>query len=388
MELNETPAEQGFRNEFRSWLGDHLPEVWGRAEHPTGLDAEEEYALRRRFDEALYRDGWAGLTWPKEYGGRGGRLYEQMIFAEECARAQAPEVFNRLGLGIVGPTLIQFGTADQKTQHLRSMLASERIWCQGFSEPGAGSDLAALSTRATLAGDKFIINGQKIWTTLGQYADYCFLLARTNPDQPRHKGITALILDMKQPGVSVRPIHQINGSSDFNEVFLNDVEVPVGNVIGEVDGGWAVAMAALSFERSTNFIARQVRLVAELDALMTYARDNKGRISARQLDDLLDVSIRVTALKLTVLRHIAALEAGASPGPENNSTKVFWSETHQRLASIALEMFGSSAFQAETRQHDIPWAFIYLSSRAESIYAGTSEIQRNIIAERGLGLPR
>ncbi len=388
MELNETPEEQHFREELRAWLARYVPEVQGQNEPGAISNSQGEYARRKRFDQLLYQHGWAGLTWPKEYGGRAGRLYEQLIFAEEAASAGAPEIFNRLAIGIVGPTLMRFGTPKQKARYLPKMLSSEEIWCQGFSEPNAGSDLAQLSTRATRSGNHFDVNGQKIWTTLGQYADYCFLLARTSLDKPRHRGITALMVNMKQDGVEVRPIPQINGSHEFNEVFFTDVLVPEDNVIGEVDGGWEVAMTALSFERSTNFITRQVRLTWELDQLLNYAREHRREMTAGLLEELLQITISVTSLRLAVLRHIAALEDGRIPGPENNASKIFWSETHQRLTSLALSILGEKAFVLGDGRVTPDWAYAYLSSRAESIYAGTNEILRNIIAERGLGLPR
>ena len=385
MEIYETLEEQAFRKEFRQWLVQYLPEVSADLHSLQDAKMDPESARRREFDRLLYRHGWAGLTWPREYGGRGGRLYQLLIFAEETARAQAPEVFNRLALGIVGPVLMRYGTEAQKSHYLPKMLSSEDIWCQGFSEPNAGSDLAALSTRAIRKGSEFVVNGQKIWTTLGQYADYCFLLARTSPDKPKHRGITAFIMNMRQDGITVRPIRQINGSQEFNEVFINDAVISADQVIGDVDGGWDVAMTALSFERSTNFINRQVRLTEDLTRLLSYARAHREHLAGDLTEQIVDIAISVHSLRLTVLRHIAELENGDRiPGPENNASKVFWSETHQQLASLALAMAGEQPHDAEYSQ----WAFSYLSSLGESIYAGTNEIQRNIIAERGLGLPR
>ncbi|HVA05412.1 MAG TPA: acyl-CoA dehydrogenase family protein, partial [Acidimicrobiales bacterium] len=272
MDLRETKEELTFRRDFRQWLEETLPGVQSAQEPPLASSEEQIYAERRRFDRALHRGGWSGITWKREYGGRGGSLTEQMIFAEECARAAAPEVFNRGGLGVMGPTVADCGTEEQRRRFLPAILASDEIWCQGFSEPDAGSDLAGLKTWAEAVEGGWSVRGQKIWTTLGHYADFCMLLARTSREAKKHHGLTMFIVPMQQPGVVVRPIRQIAGDQEFCEVFFDGAFVPTENLIGQVGDGWSVAMVTLGHERSTHFIGRQVRLGQEVTALVELVR--------------------------------------------------------------------------------------------------------------------
>ena len=390
MRLGQTDDEMDLRSDIRSWLSDVLPEVWGSESQPDRISESEEYAVRRRFDAVAFRDGWAGISWPEEYGGRGGSLLDQIIFSEECERAGAPEVFNRVGVGIIAHAIMLFGSEEQKRRHLPVILSGKEIWCQGFSEPDAGSDLASLSTRAVSDGEEWIVDGQKVWTTLAGFSHYCLLLARTDPNEPKHRGITAFLLPMDQPGVEVRPIRQINGDHEFAEVFFNGAAVPAGGLLGAPGQGWEVAMGALEFERSTNFMRRQVRLTLDIEDLVRTAQANSAKLSASLRSRLTDLLVRSECLRFTVWRSVAEIGKSGRPGVLANASKVYWSETHQAAAEFALELqqalgHPESPEMVASRARRV---IGYLSSRAATIYAGTSEIQRNIVAERGLGLPR
>ena len=378
---------EAFRSEVRAWLKRELPGV--RELAPTGRrpTEDDELAVRRRFDVALWAGGWAGISWPKQYGGRGGTLTEQAIFFEECARLNAPGLFNRVAIGIVGPALMWHGSEDQKSSHLPAILACREVWCQGFSEPDAGSDLGSLTTKAKREHDGWCVSGQKTWSTLGSHADYCFLLARTGRPEDRHRAITAFIVPMGAEGVSVRPIQQINGSREFSEILFHEVLIPEDNVVGGIGDGWKVAMTALTYERSTNFVERQIRLWLQAEYLFNQAM-RMPALDKRLENRLLDIYVKAEALRCTVWANLGEYDRGVHPGTESNASKVFWSETYQELCDVALEIVGLDAFrdQADPDSHD--WLDSYLAARASTIYAGTSEIQRNIIAERALGLPR
>jgi alkylation response protein AidB-like acyl-CoA dehydrogenase len=378
-----------FSDDLREWLAQALPSVWGSPTRPVRPGEAEDMEMRRRFDRALYAAGWAGLSWPSEYGGKDAPIEWERVLAEESAEAGAPERYNRVGLGIVAPALINHGSQAQRARYLRPLLASDEIWCQGFSEPGAGSDLASLATRATLADGRWRITGQKVWTTLSAVADFCFLLARTGEPGSGHRGITAFIVPMRADGVTIRPIRQINGSAEFSEVFFDAAQTVPDPVIGTVGGGWQLAMSVLAYERSTNLLNRQVRLSIALRALRRAARQYRDSVPEPLLDDLVDVWIRAEALRHTVREHLAEIGGGHSPGIGNNATKVYWSQTYQALGNLALEMRGLAPDAGHALLADEPdWYDYYLGSRAASIYAGTDEIQRYIIAGRGLGLPR
>ena len=385
---NEFSADT-FRQELRAWLGRELPAVWGAPTRPVRPSEDDDMAMRRRFDRALYAAGWAGLSWPSAYGGRDAPIDCERILAEEATEAGAPERYNRVGLGIVAPAIIGSGSAAQKDRYLRPILNADEVWCQGFSEPNAGSDLASLSTRATLVDGSWRITGQKVWTTLSAVADFCLLLARTGEPGSTHRGITAFIVPMHQAGVTVRPIRQINDSTEFSEVFFDNAETAPDPVIGVVDRGWQLAMSVLGYERSTNLLNRQVRLDMTLRALRRAAGRYRDSVPEPLLDDLVDIWIRSAALQYTVRDHLAEIGRGESPGIGNNATKVYWSETYQALGDLALEIRGVVPPEGNELLDDEPdWYDFFLASRASSIYAGTDEIQRTIIAERGLGLPR
>ena len=347
-------------------------------------------ALDRDFQGKLVEAGYAGLSWPKEYGGRGASLIEQIIYIEETARAKAPLPVNLAGLTMAGPVLIRHGTEEQKARHLRPILTSEEIWCQGFSEPGAGSDLAALRTTAVLDGDDFVVNGQKVWTSWGHYARWCMLLVRTNPTAPKHRGITFLVADMQAPGVTVRPLRQISGDDDFNEVFFENVRIPRRNVVGEIDGGWNIAITCLMHERATLTFQRQ------LQSRVAFA-DMLPRIRERAASDpvlrqkLAQLHLEGEIIRLTAYRGLTRQLRGHAPGPEGSIEKLFWSEMYQRQFEVMLEALGPAGLLMPGSPHAVDdgrWPHLMLYSRGRTIAAGTSEVQRNIVADRVLGLPK
>jgi alkylation response protein AidB-like acyl-CoA dehydrogenase len=389
MDLSYSPEEEQFRAELRQWLEQNPP---GREPE----DLADWVAYGKAWQRKLYDAGWCGISWPREYGGRGATLIEQVIFQEEMARARTPMLINLAGLTMGGPVVIAHGTEEQKRRYLQKILSAEEIWCQGFSEPNAGSDLAALSARAELVGDEFVINGQKVWTSFARYADWCMLLVRTDPEAPKHKGITFLLVDMRSPGVTVRPLKQINGAEDFNEVFFEDVRVPRQNVIGAVNGGWQIAITTLMHERATLTFSRQLQSSVALADMIEFARawQRDGRTATEDAllrQDLAQAYIESAALRYTAYRSLTKTLRGGVPGPEGSMEKVFWSEMYQRMLETALRMQGPHGQLVKGSAHvpaDGTWPFLMLYSLGRTIAAGTSEIQRNIIAERVLGLPR
>jgi len=389
MDLAFTPAEERFRNELRAWLAANAP-----GPEPAELDAWVAYG--KAWQRKLYEAGWCGIHWPAEYGGRGASLIEQVIFQEEMARARTPLLINLAGLTMGGPVLIAHGTDEQKRRHLKKILAAEEIWCQGFSEPNAGSDLASLKTRAVLDGDEFVVNGQKVWTSFARYADWCMLLVRTDPDAPKHKGITFLLVDMHSPGVTVRPLKQISGEEDFNEVFFEDVRVPRANVVGAINRGWDITITCLMHERQTLTFSRQLQSTVALNDLLKSCRGRQlnGRpVCADPIlrQRLAAAYVESSAMRYTALRNLTKALRGHVPGPEGSIEKLFWSEMYQRMLEGALETLGPYAQLAEGCERAVDagiWPHLFLYSRGRTIAAGSSEIQRNIIAERVLGLPR
>jgi len=388
MDLSYTPDEERFRAELRAWLDANPP-----GPEPEPSDAWVAYG--KRWQRRLHEAGWCGVHWPKSYGGRGATLIEQIIFQEEMARARTPLLINLAGLTMGGPVLIAHGTEAQKQRHLQAILSADEIWCQGFSEPNAGSDLAALTTRAVLDGDSFVVNGQKVWTSFARYADWCMLLVRTDPEAPKHKGITFLLLDMHSPGVTVRPLKQINGDDDFNEVFLEDVRVPRANVVGAVNTGWDIAITTLMHERQTLTFSRQLQSRVALDELLALARRYPSAAPAAHQpllrQKLAAAYIDGEAMRYTALRNLTKALRGGIPGPEGSIEKLFWSEMYQRMLETALELEGPYSQLLKGSPHVLDagkWPHLMLYSRGRTIAAGSSEIQRNIIAERVLGLPR
>jgi alkylation response protein AidB-like acyl-CoA dehydrogenase len=374
VDLRDTPEEAAFRADLRAWIEANLTD---EIRHGRFEEAGREWS-RKLFDA-----GYAGLTWPKEYGGAGAPYSHQAIFLEEMARAEAPSHLGVIGLGMAGPTIVAHGTEAQKARYLRNILSTEEIWCQGFSEPDAGSDLSAVRTSARLDGDRFVVNGQKVWSSFAHIADWCIVVTRSDPESQRHAGLTYLLVDMHAPGVDVRPLRQITGEAEFNEIFFSDVEVPVANVVGEIGGGWAVAMTTLLHERGTLGFALTAALESQLQKLVALARE-RGATEV-QRDAIAREWIGLQAVRYTNYRALTTLMKTGIPGPEGSGSKLWWSEANQRVTKLALELLGP---EATVLNGDRYWQHQQLRSRGNTIEAGTSEILRNIIAERVLGLPR
>ena len=389
MDLNLTPNEQKFRDEFREWLGANLPAPW---QGGTNAEDRSDYIrYLREWQQKLYLGGWAGISWPQQFGGRGASLMEQAIFQEELARANAPQLIGTIGLSLVGPTIIAMGTDEQKARYLAPILSGEEIWCQGFSEPNAGSDLASLSTKAVRDGNDFVVNGQKIWTSFAQLADWCLQLVRTDTEAPKHKGITCLLVDMRSEGISVRPLRQMSGDSGFNEVFFSNVRIPVNQVLGTVNQGWTTAITALMNERANLGTAAQVVFKRNLEALIDRARTIQRNGSSATKDPIVRQKLAQAHLELEILRlntnrALTSLTKTGIPGPEGSIQKLYWSEWNQRLQQTAQEILGPFGQLLDFDKGT--WQYGYLRSRGNTIEAGTSEIQRNIIAERVLGFPK
>ncbi len=396
MDFDFTAEQEAFREEVREWLRTHLPEdLRGRGFAASRADRGHVDRLRA-WQRTMYEAGHVGMDWPPQYGGRGASLAEQIILYEEMARAQAPQPVNRGGLSMLGPTLITHGTEAQQKRFLPKILTAEEIWCQGFSEPNAGSDLANLQTRAVRDGDVFVVSGQKVWTSLAHVAEWGFFLVRTDANAPKHKGITFLLIDMHSPGITVRPLRQTTGEAEFNEVFLDTVRVPVENVVGEVNRGWEVAITTLAYERDLLTFIRNISLRNALDRLVELARGVKLNGDRGAADPLLRqklaaLVIHEKCLRLNGYRSLTRLLKGDQPGPEGSTSKLFWSQVDQELAEVATELLGpysqiahGSAWAPDEGQ----WGFYCLLARASTIRAGTSEILKNILGERVLGLPK
>jgi alkylation response protein AidB-like acyl-CoA dehydrogenase len=385
MRLTRSADERRIAEEVRSFLAAHMPDPLA-----APADFDERIAWLRDWQGRLHEAGLVNVSWPQEHGGRGATLGEQMVVEEELARAQAPELIGVVGLGVVGPSIVAHGTEEQKARWLPKILSGEEIWCQGFSEPGAGSDLASLRTVAEDRGDHWLVRGQKTWTSWAQYSRWCAVLARTDRDAPAHKGISYLVADMRSPGVDVRPLVQLTGDAEFSEVYFDDVVIPKDRIIGPVDAGWGIAMHTLAHERGPAVAARAVKLRVLLDQLIA---------DARRLDRLADEAVRAalarTHVQLEVLRAQSARTVGrmlatGRPGLETSIDKLQLTRAEQLLGDAALAVLGPAASYADP---DGPadvrhWQGVYLYGRAASIYGGSSQIQKNIIAERILGLPR
>src|SRR6266542_2858810 len=394
MDFRDTQEETAFREQLRGWLADNIPEGWGQPGYrePQG---EARLAFFREWSRTLYEAGFIGLTWPKQYGGYEQPITHQVIALEEFARSGAPEHMNVIGVGMAGPTILAHGTEEQKDRFVKRILTCEDIWCQGFSEPGSGSDLASLSTRAVRDGDDWVINGQKVWSSFAHVADFCILVTRTDPEAPKHQGLTYFLLDMKLPGVEVRPLKQITGDSEFNEIFFSDVRVPAEAVIGGEGNGWAVAITTLMNERASLGVALTVRMEVALRRLVELAKSTKRNGSTAAGDPLVrdgiaQLWIDLAALRFTNYRAYPKFLQTGMPGPEGSTAKLVWSETNQRLTKLAVEIEGPFALLSggEHSVLDGRWQRLQLRSRGNSIEGGTSEVLRNIIAERVLQLPK
>jgi alkylation response protein AidB-like acyl-CoA dehydrogenase len=397
MDFSLSPEQEAFRKQVRAWLEANIPAEWeALASGSSEVPRPEAYALLRRWQRSLHEAGLVGLTWDPAYGGRGLTYVEELILAEEMALAKAPPILNVLGVGMAGPTIIAWGTEEQKRRYPSKILSCEEIWCQGYSEPNAGSDLASLATRAVKDGDHFVVNGQKVWTSFAHVADFMMLLARTDPDAPKHKGITYFLLDMHAPGVTVKPLRQITGEDEFNEVFFDNVRVHESQVLGGVNNGWAVGITTLMYERLTLGFGIQMRLKIALDRLVDLARrrEREGRPLAKDpvmRQKLAQLWIDTECLKYTGARVLTKLLRKELPGAEASTGKMVWVDTHQRLQELALEIEGPYAQLARGSRWAVAggvWQHSFLRSRANSIEGGTTEVQKNIIGERVLGLPK
>jgi alkylation response protein AidB-like acyl-CoA dehydrogenase len=391
MRLALTREERQLGEEVRDFLADRIPEHL-----PHALD--ERIAELRRWQHDCYAAGYVGRAWPREFGGGGRTAVEQIIVDQELAAAGAPEFVNVVGLDVLGPSLLRFGNDEQRHRHIPSILSADEIWCQGFSEPDAGSDLASLRTRAVGDGDRFVVSGQKTWVSWGQFARWCGLLARTEnaePDRPRHQGISMLIVDMHSPGVEVRPMTQITGHAEFCELFLDEVVVPKENLLSERGDGWKIAMYTLGHERGTAALPRQVKLRTWLDRLVRTAADRELDGAPLLDDPHAQVALARALIGIEVLRHhayrtVGEFLSGGAVGPDGSSVKLLMAEAEQRLAATAIELLGPSLREADpaAADEDRFWQETYLYSRAASVYGGTRQIQRNIIADRVLALPQ
>lgn len=394
MDFHFTPEEEAFRQELRSWLLANLPADYDPEKFAWEMDAEERFRFHLAWHRRMYEGGWVGVHWPKEYGGRGATLVEQLIFHEELERVQAPHPANVLGLIMAGPVIMHWGSEEQKRRYLPKILSGEELWCEGLSEPGAGSDLASLQTRAVEDGDYFVVNGQKVWTSGAHRAHFCQLFVRTDPEAPKHKGMACLLVDMKTPGISVRPLVQITGDAEFNEVFFTDVRVPKANLLGAKDQGWQVLVTTLMFERSGIGLDLPVdNTLQQLIALSKRVQLNGQPASTDPAvrQKLAQFSIECKAIRYNVFRHLTRRLKGDPPGPEGSIVKLAGSELGLKMAAFASELLGVYAPLMADSPYAVDrgkWARIILGARALTIAGGTSEVQRNIVGERVLGLPK
>jgi len=386
---------EAFRRELRSWLAANLPGEL-RPERAAKLSEAERIPRLRAWQAKLAEARWVGITWPAEYGGRAASIPEQIAYTEEMARAEAPEVVGSLGIGIAGPSLIAYGTEAQKQRFLRRILTAEDLWCFGFSEPSAGSDLASLRTKAILEGDSFVMDGQKVWTTLAHQANWCMVLCRTDPESKRRNGISCLLVDMKSPGITVRPLRQIGGQAEFSEVFFEDVRVPRENLLGELHNGWQIATAALQNERGILYVVEmQILLARGRDQLLRLACERGASRDPLMRQALADIYLGVETFRHTCQRTLDKLLRWGMPGPEASIIKLHWTELTQAMPRIGMSILGPSGLLYDTpdpgSEHFNPEQWLqrtFLQAPAASIASGTSEIMRGIIAMQVLGLPR
>ena len=406
MELDYAPEDEAFRAEIRSWLHSNLPKGW--FEPGFEMSNEERKKFNDEWPNKLFEGGWICATWPKEYGGKGLTTMQGVVLAEEFANAKAPMRADFFGDTLVGPTLLQWGTEEQKKEFLPQILNGKMRWCQGFSEPNSGSDLASLKTEAVLDGDEWVINGQKVWTTQGHHADYCFLLTRTDKDAPKHKGISYLLVPMRQPGVEVRGIVQPDGTAEFCEVFFTNARCPKDNVVGGVNNGWVVTNSTLAFERGMSATTGYRRFESEYKAMVRGAKENGAINDPVIRQRLMEYYSKIQILKINGLRSLSTTLMGKkdpSMAALGATNKMFWTEMHKAAMELALDIQGAASMLVDSAMGDGNWpgtarekrregypvsgmmsAFFF--SRSETIWGGTSQIQRNIVGERVLGLPK
>ena len=401
MDFDYPPQADTYRTKVRAFLDANLPKDWKGI---GALNHKDAAAWTEDWREKLSKNGLLALTWPKEYGGQGLSHVESLVLAEEFARSGVPgggpsDIF---GIGMLGNTMLAVGTEEQKKHFLPRVLSGEDRWCQGYSEPSAGSDLGNLGCRAVLDGDEWVINGQKIWTTFGHVANYIFLLVRTSPDDVKHRGITFLLVDMRQKGVEVRPIKMMSGDSEFNEVFFTDARCPKENVVGEINGGWMVAMTLLGNERGAGAVVSGISFRGELDKLNTLAREKGVTTNPHIRQRLAQAHIKVEIMRFLGYRTLTAFMNGSQPGPEASIGKLWWSEYHKEVTELAVDILGAdalvpfgqtphTAFTTDSPgspNDSANWAGVFMNARAGTIYAGTSQVQRGIVGEQVLGLPK
>ena len=382
LRLRASEKAEKFRSDFQAWLKVNSPE--NASVHSN--NALDQFIDRgRKWQQKLAKGKWIAVHWPESYGGRGLSLVEEAIIQEELARINAPQILGLFGLTMVGPVLIKHGTEEQKTRFLPRILDASEVWSQGFSEPGAGSDLAAVKTRAQADGDKFILNGQKVWTSFAQIANWCFVLCRTSDEPKKHEGLSYILVDMKSPGITVRPLKQISGDEEFNEVFFDNVAVPSSNIVGKVGDGWKIAISTLMYERVVLTFARMLQSEVALRELI---KNSAGKRDSKDNYDIACEIARACSVRSLAYEHLMSYSEGNSPGPEGSLDKLLWSESFQSVSKLALRILGSDAANNENDPVVGDTIHRYLYSRGRTIAAGTSEIQRNIIADRILGLPR
>jgi len=388
MDLGFTPEEEVFREEVRTWLDRNLPSEWGSG-GVGGYREDADEDIQRQWQRRLHDGGWLKLSWPREAGGRAATPVMQAIYHEEMAKAGAPGILGRLGVSLLAPTLLVHGSPWQKEAYLEKILSGEMIFCQGFSEPDAGSDLAGLRARAERRDGRWVLDGQKTWSSGAHYADKSFLLARTDPDADAHKGISFFLVDMHQPGVEVRPIRQMTGGGEFCEIFLSGAVVDDRDLVGEPGAGWKIAMTVFGFERGG--LAQAARFERAVAQLATLARDRGAGADVRVRQKVAQAQIEAHVFRLIGLRNLTSAQHGHAPGPEASMTKLYWSEMDKRIQETAVSVqgpYGALAPDSALAVEDGRWQYGWMWAQAETIYAGSSEILRNIIAERVLGLPR
>jgi len=379
MDLTFSDRETAFRDELRAWLADNRPE----AKPPADAGDDAQFAYRRDWQRRLYDAGWAAPAWPTEYGGRGASQSESAIYFEELGRARVPFAANTLGLLLGGPTLMVWGTPEQKERYLPPILSGEEIWCQGFSEPDAGSDLAALKTRAVKDGDEWVVTGQKVWTSGAQYSKWCMLVARTDSEVAKHKGLSYFLMDMEQDAVQVRPLRQITGEAEFNELFIEEARIPDANLVGGVGNGWKVALTTLMNERAGLGFALQIRLRQLLDDIIAAAAERGLLENPLYADAIAELHVRCESIRLLAWKGLTDAERYGQPGPEGSLVKWLWSDTNQRATQLAADVIGPQALISGTS-----WSYELMRARGNTIEGGTTEVLKNIVAERVLGLPR
>lgn len=392
MDFKDSPAEAEFRDEVRTWLSEHLVGEFAELGGRGGPADERGWETRIEWERTLGRDRWVGCSWPVEYGGRGLDFSQQVIFNEEYAKANAPARVSFFGEGLFAPTLIAYGTDEQKRRFLPKIQSVDELWCQGYSEPNAGSDLSNVQTKAVLDGDEWVITGQKVWTTLAHRANWCFVVARTEAGSQGHRGLSYLLVPMDQPGVEIRPLRQMTGSAEFNEVYFDEARTAKDLVLGDVNDGWKVAMATLGFERGTAFLSQQLAFQRELAEIIGIAQAKGSSREATIRQELADSYIGVQIMKFNGMRMLTDLVKRGVLGPSSSIGKLFWSNWHRTLGERAMDVLGTDGLLVANEgngEYELDELHqIFMTSRAETIYAGASEIQRNIIGERVLGLPR